>query len=155
MLVEKYGWAIQKRKILHFITSARIQKCLTYLQNILAFLATNHHGSCVTHATRDFFTCYSGSYYSSMSWNFHDLQSFVDAKRKNGITKKSREKDLKYSRPDVFPLKNILQNSQEKSCATDSFYESFFLIKKFLRVLFFKEHLRWPLLEIKDLPKSI
>ena len=57
-----------------------------------------------------------------MNWNFHDLQSFVDAKRKNGITKKSREKDLKYSRPDVFPLKDILQNSQEKTCATDSFY---------------------------------
>ena len=29
-------------KILHFLTPARIQKGLTYLQNILAFLTTNH-----------------------------------------------------------------------------------------------------------------
>ena len=37
MFVEKYGWAIQKSllpetnpmKILHFLTPARIQKCLT------------------------------------------------------------------------------------------------------------------------------
>ena len=29
-------------KILHFLTPARIQKCLTQLQNILAFLTINH-----------------------------------------------------------------------------------------------------------------
>ena len=29
-------------KILHFLTTARIQKCLTQLQNILAFLTINH-----------------------------------------------------------------------------------------------------------------
>ena len=29
-------------KILHFLTSARIKKCLAYLQNILAFLTRNH-----------------------------------------------------------------------------------------------------------------
>ena len=30
-------------KILHFLTPARIQKCLTKLQNMLAFLTVNHH----------------------------------------------------------------------------------------------------------------
>ena len=29
-------------KILHFLTPVRIQKCLTYLQNIVAFLTINH-----------------------------------------------------------------------------------------------------------------
>ena len=29
-------------KILHFLTPTRIQKCLTQLQNILAFLTINH-----------------------------------------------------------------------------------------------------------------
>ena len=29
-------------KILHFLTPTRIQKCLTLLQNILAFLTINH-----------------------------------------------------------------------------------------------------------------
>ena len=48
MSVEKYGWAIQKSylhrpiKILYFYTHARIQNCLTQLQNILAFLTINH-----------------------------------------------------------------------------------------------------------------
>ena len=48
MSVKKYGWAVQKTSlhrpinILHFLTPARIQKCLTELQNILAFLTINH-----------------------------------------------------------------------------------------------------------------
>ena len=40
-------------KILHFLTPSRIQKCLTYLQNICAY-------------NKDFLTYYSCSYYSSM-----------------------------------------------------------------------------------------
>ena len=46
--VEKCAWQLKKAylhkpiKILHFLIPARIQKCLTYLQNILAFLTTNH-----------------------------------------------------------------------------------------------------------------
>ena len=49
MLVEKYGWAIPKKlicidqsRIYTFSYTARIQKYLAYLQNILAFLTKNH-----------------------------------------------------------------------------------------------------------------
>ena len=43
MLVEEYGWAIQKRiKFLYFFTPPRIKKCLISLQNTLAFLTINH-----------------------------------------------------------------------------------------------------------------
>ena len=48
MSVEKHGWAIQKTslhrpiKIPHFLTTARIQKYLTYPQNIVTFLTINH-----------------------------------------------------------------------------------------------------------------
>ena len=49
MLVEKYGWAIPKKlicidqsRIYTFSYTARIQKYLAYLENILAFLTKNH-----------------------------------------------------------------------------------------------------------------
>ena len=44
MSVEKHGWAIRKRpiKILHFLTSARIRKYLTQIQNCLVFLTIKH-----------------------------------------------------------------------------------------------------------------
>ena len=52
--------------ILHFLAPAIIHKCLTQLQNILAFLTINHLLA-ESRITRNFFTCYSCSNYSSMS----------------------------------------------------------------------------------------
>ena len=51
-------------KILHFLTPARIQKCLT--SKYSSFFNNKPRAIWVAHIARDFRACYSCSYYSSM-----------------------------------------------------------------------------------------
>ena len=52
-------------KFLHFLTPARIQKCLT-TSKYFNFFNNEPPASWVAYITSDFLTCYSCSYYSSM-----------------------------------------------------------------------------------------
>ena len=53
-------------KILHFLTPTRIQKMFNITTKHLSFFNNKPPASWVMHIGRDFLTCYSCSYYSSM-----------------------------------------------------------------------------------------
>ena len=56
-------------KILQFLTPGRIQK-FSITSKYFSFFENMLPASCVAHITRDFLTCYSCSYYSSMLYLF-------------------------------------------------------------------------------------
>ena len=60
-------WFGNSQSNLHFLTPARIQKCLCYITSkYFSFFNNKPPVSWAAHTTRDFLTCYSCSYYSSM-----------------------------------------------------------------------------------------
>ena len=80
MLVEKYGWAIQKSLFAEtnqnstFSHTRENSKMFNITSKYFTFFNNKPPTSWVTHITRGFLTCYSCSYYSSMLWGIsHDL----------------------------------------------------------------------------------
>ena len=72
MLVEKYGWAIQKSLFAEtnqdsaFSQTRENSKIYNITSKYFSFFNNKPPGCWVVHITRDFLTCYSCSYYSSM-----------------------------------------------------------------------------------------
>ena len=68
MSVEKYGWTIQKKKLQDSTFSQHREnwKIFNIISKYFSFFNNKPPTSWVPHITRDFLTCYSCSYYSSM-----------------------------------------------------------------------------------------